>query len=71
MDFIRDPPLGQGLTTMWVVLDCFSKIAHFDLLSGLSSSSLLAQTFPKEIFQFHGLPQCHGSGSAVGLQILL
>lgn len=55
MEIIMDLPL-QGLTTIWVVVDCFMKITHFVPLSKLSSTLQMAEIFFKKIFCLYGLP---------------
>lgn len=56
MDFITDLPPSKGHTTIWVVVDRFSKLAHFVPLKGLPTAAELAHLFIKEIFRLHGLP---------------
>ncbi|KAF8750365.1 Reverse transcriptase (RNA-dependent DNA polymerase) [Rhizoctonia solani] len=55
MDFIVKLPTSHGCNTIWVVVDCFSKMAHFIPLSRLSRPRL-GLTFLQHIFQAHGLP---------------
>jgi transposase InsO family protein len=57
MDFITDLPLSEGCDQLWVVIDRFTKMAHFVPLpkSGKTASDL-ARTFAREIWRHHGLP---------------
>ncbi|XP_063800275.1 uncharacterized protein LOC134968692, partial [Pseudophryne corroboree] len=57
MDFITDLPMCNKFNTIWVVVDRFTKMAHFIPLTGLPSASKLAQVFIQEIFRLHGLPE--------------
>ncbi|KAL6185412.1 hypothetical protein ACLB2K_041546 [Fragaria x ananassa] len=56
MDFIDALPKSEGKTTIWVVIDKFTKYAHFIPLSHPYTAASLAQVFIKEIFRLHGLP---------------
>jgi len=57
MDFITDLPLSEGCDQLWVVIDRFTKMAHFIALpkDGKTASDL-ARIFAREIWRFHGLP---------------
>jgi hypothetical protein len=55
MDFITDLPLSDGCTIIWVVVDRFTKMAHFIPLKDRKAPTV-ASTFIKEIWKFHGLP---------------
>jgi len=57
MDFITDLPLSEGCDQLWVVIDRFTKMAHFIALpkDGKTASDL-ANIFAREIWRFHGLP---------------
>ncbi|CAJ0968550.1 unnamed protein product [Ranitomeya imitator] len=57
MDFITDLPCSSGCATILVVVDRFSKMAHFVPLPGLPSAPKLAKIFILQIFRLHGLPQ--------------
>lgn len=50
IDFITDLPVSQGHNAIWVVVDRFSKMAHFVPLTGLPSAAKLVQLFLREIF---------------------
>ncbi|XP_030066604.1 exocyst complex component 1 [Microcaecilia unicolor] len=57
MDFITDLPLSQGNTVIWVVIDRFSKMAHFIPMKALPTVANLSVSFITHIFRLHGLPQ--------------
>jgi len=56
MDFITDLPSSDGCDQLWVVIDRFTKIAHFIPLpmSGKTASDL-ARIFACEIWKYYGL----------------
>lgn len=56
MDFIVQLPESKGYTQIWVVIDRFSKMAHFIPLPGTASSQDLAKVFLAQIWRIHGLP---------------
>uniref|UniRef100_A0A8C5MA29 Uncharacterized protein n=1 Tax=Leptobrachium leishanense TaxID=445787 RepID=A0A8C5MA29_9ANUR len=56
MDFLVDLPPSSGHMVIFVVVDRFSKMAHFIPLKKLPSSNELAHIFTKEIFRLHGIP---------------
>ena len=57
MDFITELPESTGYTEIWVIVDRFSKMAHFiPLKAGEKSADHLARIFLKEVWRFHGLP---------------
>uniref|UniRef100_A0A6I8RAB1 Gypsy retrotransposon integrase-like protein 1 n=1 Tax=Xenopus tropicalis TaxID=8364 RepID=A0A6I8RAB1_XENTR len=56
MDFIVELPPSCGNTVIWVVIDRFSKMAHFVPLRKLPSAVELAQLFIQHIFRLHGFP---------------
>ena len=55
MDFIVDLPNVNGYTIIWVVVDRFSKMAHFIPLKSTQTSELV-KAFIKYIWKYHGLP---------------
>ncbi|XP_056408241.1 uncharacterized protein LOC130308661 [Hyla sarda] len=57
MDFVKDLPSSHGMTVIWVVVDRFSKMAHFVPLPGLPSAPVLEKQFFQHIFRLHGLPK--------------
>ncbi|KAF8700885.1 hypothetical protein RHS03_06604, partial [Rhizoctonia solani] len=56
MDFIVKLPTSHGCNTIWVVVDCFLKMAHFIPTVKTIKAPDLAQLFLQHIFQAHGLP---------------
>ena len=57
MDFIVGLPKSEGYTKIWVIVDRFSKMAHFIPLKTEEPIKELALTFVKEIWRLHGLPE--------------
>ena len=55
MDFITDLPKVNGYNLIWVVVDRFSKMAHFIPLKNRKAKEL-ARIFVQEIWRLHGLP---------------
>ena len=57
MDFITELPLSEGCDQLWVVIDRFTKMAHFlPLEKKKKTAADLAVTFAREIWKYHGLP---------------
>jgi len=57
MDFITELPLSEDCDQLWVVIDRFTKMAHFLLLPKEKKTDAdLAVTFAREIWKYHGLP---------------
>uniref|UniRef100_A0A8C5LZY7 Gypsy retrotransposon integrase-like protein 1 n=1 Tax=Leptobrachium leishanense TaxID=445787 RepID=A0A8C5LZY7_9ANUR len=56
VDFIVDLPPSQGCTTIMVVVDRLTKMAHFVSTKGLPTAKVTASLFHKEIFRLHGIP---------------
>uniref|UniRef100_A0A8C5PKT4 Gypsy retrotransposon integrase-like protein 1 n=1 Tax=Leptobrachium leishanense TaxID=445787 RepID=A0A8C5PKT4_9ANUR len=56
MDFIVELPKSLKHDTIMVVVDRFTKMAHFIPLVGLPTSTETASVFIREIFRLHGLP---------------
>jgi len=57
MDFITDLPLSEGCDQLWVVIDRFTKMAHFIALpTNGKTASDLARIFAREVWKYHGLP---------------
>uniref|UniRef100_A0A803TM34 Gypsy retrotransposon integrase-like protein 1 n=1 Tax=Anolis carolinensis TaxID=28377 RepID=A0A803TM34_ANOCA len=57
MDFISDLPKSGGYTCIWVVVDLFSKLAHFIPCSTIPAAPTLALLFTKHIYRLHGAPE--------------
>ena len=55
MDLIVELPKVKGYAIIWVVVDRFSKMAHFILLKTTQAKEL-ADTFIQYIWKYHGLP---------------
>ena len=57
MDFITHLPLSQGKTAIWVIIDRFTKFAHFIPLPPNFGAVLLATLFLQNIYRLHGMPR--------------
>lgn len=57
MDFIEGLPRSASYNSIMVVVDKFSKYAHFVLLAHPFTTFQVAQAFVNNIFKLHGLPQ--------------
>ena len=57
MDFIVDRPPSKGHTVIMVVVDYFTKHAHFIPAKTPLSAIQVARLFLKHVFKYHGLPQ--------------
>lgn len=55
MDFIEGPPASKGYTTFLVVVDRFSKYAHFIPIKHPITALHLAQIFQENIFKLYGI----------------
>jgi len=55
-DFITKLPLAQGYDSILVVVDRFTKMAHFIFTMEKTSAEGLAQLFRDNIWKLHGLP---------------
>uniref|UniRef100_A0A803T7I9 Gypsy retrotransposon integrase-like protein 1 n=1 Tax=Anolis carolinensis TaxID=28377 RepID=A0A803T7I9_ANOCA len=56
-DFITDLPPSCGFTTILVVVDLFTKLAHFIPCEGLPTAQETADLFLQHVFRLHGLPK--------------
>ncbi|CAH9084460.1 unnamed protein product [Cuscuta epithymum] len=57
MDFIGGLPRSQGKDTILVVVDRFTKFAHFIALSHPFNAKEVAEIFIKEVVKLHGFPK--------------
>uniref|UniRef100_A0A8C5LTP9 Gypsy retrotransposon integrase-like protein 1 n=1 Tax=Leptobrachium leishanense TaxID=445787 RepID=A0A8C5LTP9_9ANUR len=57
MDFITDLPMSSNHNTLMIIIDRFSKMAHFIPIKHLPTASETATLFIKHIFSLHGLPE--------------
>ena len=57
MDFITDLPESNGCTSIWVIVDRFTKMAHFIPLRKIQTKGAdLAPLFLQNIWRLHGIP---------------
>ena len=56
MDFIVGLPESDGNTKIWVIVDRFSKMAHFIPLPTVNKIEDMAKIFLNQIWKLHGLP---------------
>ena len=63
VEFITQLPESQGKTQIMVVVDRFTKMAHFIGLETNATARDVADTFLKEVWKLHGLPLEIISGS--------
>ena len=57
MDFITELPIFDDCDQLWVVIDRFTKMAHFlPLRKEGKMAANLAVTFAREVWKYHGLP---------------
>lgn len=57
MDFIEGLLKSVGKDIIFVILDRFSKNAHFLYLAHLFNVVQIAKIFMKNVYKLHGLPQ--------------
>jgi hypothetical protein len=56
MDFITDLPLSEDCDQVWVIVDRFTKMAHFiPLKKDQKTAEYLVKTFARETWRFHGI----------------
>lgn len=56
MDFIEGLPSARGKSVIFVVVDRFSKVAHFMAISHPYTAAKVAQVFLDNIYKLHGMP---------------
>jgi len=55
-DFITKLPLAQGYNSILVVVDWFTKMAHFVPMTEKTTAEGLARLFRDNVWHLHGLP---------------
>jgi len=55
MDFVTVLPISEGCDQLWVIIDRFTRMAHFIPL-GEKTTADLAIIFTREVWKHHGLP---------------
>ena len=56
MNFIEGLPISAGVNCILVVVDLFSKYAHFFALKHPFTAVIVAKLFHNQIYRLHGLP---------------
>ena len=57
MDFITQLPKSDGYSTVWVIVDRITKMAHFvPVKDGKKTAEGCAKLFLENIWKLHGLP---------------
>jgi len=57
MDFITELPLSENCDQLWVIIDRFTKMAHFIPLEKENKTATdLAKICAWEVWKYHGLP---------------
>lgn len=57
MDFITSPPVSGKMDTIFVVVDKFSKAAHFMALAHPYTAVQVAQSYLDHVLKLHGWPR--------------
>uniref|UniRef100_A0A670KNJ5 Gypsy retrotransposon integrase-like protein 1 n=1 Tax=Podarcis muralis TaxID=64176 RepID=A0A670KNJ5_PODMU len=57
LDFVTDLPSSRGKTAVLVVVDLFSKMAHFIPCAKVATAEQTAKLFIDHVFKVHGLPR--------------
>jgi hypothetical protein len=57
MDFVEGLPKSDGKSFILVVIDIFTKYAHFVPLSHPYTTKVVAENFIQHVFKLHGLPK--------------
>jgi hypothetical protein len=57
MDLITDLPLSERCDQLWVIIDRYTKMAHFILVKKMNKKAEdIATIFAREIWRLHGIP---------------
>jgi hypothetical protein len=57
MDFITDLPLSEDCDQLWIIIDRFTKMAHFiPLKKEQKIAEHLVKIFTYKSWRFHGIP---------------
>jgi hypothetical protein len=57
MDFVTGLPRTQkGNDSIWVIIDCLTKVAHFIPVKTTFGGATLARIYLKEIVRLYGIP---------------
>jgi hypothetical protein len=56
MDFVNDLPMSGQYNCVLVVVDYFTKYAHFIPLHHPFTAAIVAKAFMKEVYRLHGMP---------------
>jgi hypothetical protein len=58
MDLVIGLPRTQkGNDSIWVIIDCLTKVAHFIPVKTTYRGATLTQLYLKEIVRLHGIPR--------------
>jgi transposase InsO family protein len=58
MDFVTGLPRTQkGNDSIWVIIDCLTKVAHFIPVKTTFGGATLTRIYLKEIVRLHGIPR--------------
>jgi len=58
VDFILGlPPTQSNKDSIFVVVDCFSKMAHFIAYRKAKDATYVAELYSKEVMRLHGIPR--------------
>uniref|UniRef100_A0A670KGS1 Gypsy retrotransposon integrase-like protein 1 n=1 Tax=Podarcis muralis TaxID=64176 RepID=A0A670KGS1_PODMU len=57
LDFVTDLPSSRGKTAVLVVVDMFTKMAHFIPCAKVATAEQTAKLFIDHVFKVHGLPR--------------
>ena len=55
MDFVVGLPEREGFNTVWVVVDCLTKLRHLVPCTDKVDGKMLGEMYIKEVFRLHGL----------------